>query len=293
MQVVMFQALWDIRRHPEIPIMHELFYNNLFCRVADVVSERYKIPMRYRSLNDLELWDSNLKLWRKVAPAAMAPMGNAQLTGIALICGKPSDLMNRCLASPRDKYADKVIKEASLRNWNIEEAGAWPSGLPDKDQILKEQMDMILEAWRRAFGPIEYEIGEYTEGEEREGEAIYRFFTSEENIFARSPEKKFAEIPEGTSLGKHSEKVIGGPLIRAYVLRRGDMIEDVMLSGTVHLAPAETFEEIEKELKGCKMDESIIRERVEAAWKRLNAALGMGSASLVAETIVKACKEAK
>nr|MDO8063051.1 hypothetical protein [Candidatus Freyrarchaeum guaymaensis] len=46
-------------------------------KLADSVSERYKIPMRYRSLNDMEIWDPNLAAWRKVMGTGATTLGDA------------------------------------------------------------------------------------------------------------------------------------------------------------------------------------------------------------------------
>jgi len=103
--------------------------------------------------------------------------------------------------------------------------------------------------------------------------------------------KIFSEIPERTSLGKFFVKVIGGPLIRVYVLRRGNLIEDLMFTGTMHMYPADALEELEKELKGCKIDEALIRSKVEKFFARRSVSTGLGSPELIAEAIIKACKE--
>ena len=55
---------------------------------------------------------------------------------------------------------------------------------------------------RESFN-VEVEPGELTEEERNYADEAYAFSSSEENIFSRSAEKRFEEIPEGTSLGKH------------------------------------------------------------------------------------------
>jgi len=64
-----------------------------------------------------------------------------------------------------------------------------------------------------------------------------------------------------------------------------------MFTGTMHMYPADALEELEKELKGCRIDETIIRNKVNELFTRKSVSIGLGSAELVAETIIKACKE--
>ncbi|MCX8176205.1 MAG: hypothetical protein N3E48_03105, partial [Candidatus Bathyarchaeota archaeon] len=280
---------WNPKRNPQIPTNPELFFMRMLGRAADVISEKYKIPLRYRPLNDMEVWDPNLKSWRKVMGTGTTTVGECAAFAWFPTFFKPSELMGRVLVSPKDKFSDKVFKEVSLRSWNFEEAGAFRER-PSRDDVVKDWIDITLKVVKDVFN-IEVEHGEFTEEEVMYAEEFYKIFSSEENLFSRSAEKRFSSFPEGTSLGKYSVKVTGGPLIRAYVLRKGDNIEDIMFTGTMHMYPADALEELEKELKGCKIDETLIKNKVNELFVRKNVIIGMGSAELVAETVIKACKE--
>jgi len=120
-------------------------------------------------------------------------------------------------------------------------------------------------------------------------EEFKSMFQSEEHIFARSAEKKFEEIPQGTSLGRAFLKVPAGPLIRAYVLREGETIKDVMFTGTMHMTPGYALEKLEQELIGMKMDHNSIRAKVEA-WYGAGVSIGMLEPSQLTGLIMEACK---
>jgi lipoate-protein ligase A len=287
-------AFWDIRRNPQIPVNPNLFFAPLLSRGADVIGENYNIPIRYRSLNDVELFDPKMRMFRKVMGTGSSTSGNAQLFAWFPTNFKPSETMLKVMASPKDKFADKVLKEVSSRSWNFEEAGTFSDRATrlTRDELVKEWIGMSNEAWKRAFGvEVESEPAEFTEKEMQYVEEFYKIFSSEESLLSRSAEKRFETIPEGTALGKHSVKVTGGPLIRAYVLRRGDTIEDMMFTGTCHMTPTEALEDLEKELKGCKIDENLITTKVEELFAKKNVFIGLGSASLVSDTVIQACKE--
>ena len=52
---------WNPNRNPWIPIQPEILFMKILGRGGDLISERYKIPVRFRPLNDMEIWDPNLK----------------------------------------------------------------------------------------------------------------------------------------------------------------------------------------------------------------------------------------
>jgi lipoate-protein ligase A len=284
--------VWDMKSNPDIPIDSNLLYPRFLCRGADIMSEKYRIPVRFRLLNDVEIWDPEMRVWRKCMGVGSYTVGGAAGFAWFPFGFKSSELVSKVMVSPKDKFADKTLKEVSLRNWNFEEAGAFKerAKFPSRDELVNDWIDITLEVIKTVFG-VEAEPGEFIEEEIKYAEDIYKMFSSEEWIFAKSAEKKFGTIPEGTSLGKHSVKVAGGPLIRAYVLRRGDTIEDIMFTGTLHMSPPEALEDAENELKGCKIDENLIRTKVEEVFTNKNVIMGLGSPSLVSDTVIQACKE--
>jgi hypothetical protein len=138
---------------------------------------------------------------------------------------------------------------------------------------------------------VEFEAGEVTEEERKLAEEMARYWSSEEVVLSKSPAYKFRTIPEGTKLAKASTKVPAGPTIRVALLRRGDIIEDMLFSGICHMAPSEGFELVEKELKGCKIDKDIIRNKIRDVWARHDVKLAFGDADIVANVVIQACEE--
>lgn len=262
-------VIWNKDKHPELPSSPDLILVKILGIAADVISEKFKIPARYRPLNDIELWDPKRKIWRKIMASGSSGLFDAIGMAWFTNCTKPTDLIRRVLVSPAEKFADKVIKDVMERTWNLEEAGVYKKGLEEIDRIRKDWVEIVLETLKRAFG-IEVEKGEITDIEWQYFKEFTNMFHSEQNIFARSAEKKFEKIPEGTSLGKAFLKISGGgPLIRAYVLREGDTIKDIMFTGTLQMAPGDALEKLEKELIGLKAkDEKAIREKVNWMFRR-------------------------
>jgi hypothetical protein len=57
------------------------------------------------------------------------------------------------------------------------------------------------------------------------------------------------------------------------------------------MTPAEALEDLEKEFRGCKIDENLIRNKTEELFANKNVVIGLGSASFVSDTVIQACKE--
>jgi len=145
-----------------------------------------------------------------------------------------------------------------------------------------------LETFKKAFG-VEVEEGEWTDIELQYVKEFTSMFHSEQHIFARSAEKKFEEIPPGTSLGRAFLKISGGLLIRAYVLREGDTIKDMMFTGTMQMTPADALEKLEQELIGQKIDEGIIKKKVHEMFES-GTQIGMLEKPQLVDIILQACK---
>ncbi|MEX2723525.1 MAG: hypothetical protein Q6367_006490 [Candidatus Freyarchaeota archaeon] len=288
--------VWNKDKHPELPQAPDMVLMKILGAGADVLSERYKLPIRYRPLNDMEIWDPNKKTWRKFMGCGSSGLFNAMGFAWFPNCTKPSELMRKVLVSPAEKFADKVLKDVMERQWNLEEAGVYPKGLKEIDRIRQDWVEITLQTFKKAFG-IEVEEGKWEDFEFQYVKDFTKQFHSEQWIFARSAEKKFEEIPEGTHLGKAFLKISGGPLIRAYVLREGDTIKDMMFTGTMHMFPGDALEKLEKELIGLKVkDVAAIREKVNWMFRRggmypEGVQIGMLEESQLVDIIVQACKQ--
>ncbi|MFB0559997.1 MAG: biotin/lipoate A/B protein ligase family protein [Candidatus Lokiarchaeia archaeon] len=279
---------WNKDEHPELPSQPDLVLMKFLGVLADNVSEKYKIPMRYRPLNDLEIWDPSRKVFRKIVPSGCSGLFNAMGLASGPQTVKPSELMSKILVSPIEKFADKIMKDVQSRTWNLEEAGVYPKGIEELDRIKEDWKDIYLRTLKKAFN-IEVEEGEWTDIELQYVEEFKNQFHSEQWIFARSAEKKFEEIPPGTSLGKAFLKITGGPMVRAYVLREGDTIVDMMFTGTMHMIPSDALEKLEKELIGLKIEEVAIREKVHEMFSS-GAEIGLMGEDQLFNVVMEACK---
>lgn len=285
--------IYDTTRQPQMPQSLELLFMNVLGRLADKLTEEYRVPIRYRPLNDMEIWDASKEIWKKVVLNGASGAGNYLfIYAVPQFRKPPTEEMLKTMASPREKFADKIVKDAAERAGELVEGGAFRKRyeIPSKEEFEREATDIWLDVLKRTFG-IEVEHEEVTDWELERIEERWKKATDEDWVLSKSPDIRFAKTPEGTTLGKSFVKISGGPLIRAAVLRRGDEIEDILFSGTCHITPADALETLEERLKGTKIDDSLIRAKTEKLFKERNVNLGMGSALTVADAVIKACQE--
>jgi len=166
-------------RTPEIHTQPDAIFMKMLGAGADIISEKYKIPMRYRPLNDMELWDPKRRVWRKMMGTGTSGLFNAMAFAWFPQATKPSDLMTKCLVSPAEKFADKILKDVSTRTWNFEEAGLYKKGLKEIDRIRNDWIEITLKALKRAFN-IEVEEGEWTDIELQYVEQFKKQFHAEQ-----------------------------------------------------------------------------------------------------------------
>jgi len=171
--------VWNRDEYPELPSQPDLVLMRFLGALADIASERFKIPVRYRPLNDLELWDPARKVFRKIAPSGCSGLFNAMGIASAPQSTKPSRLMFKVLVSPAEKFADKILKDVETRTWNLEEAGVYPNGIREIDRIRQDWIDVYLQTLKKAFG-MEVEEGEWTDTELKYVEEFTSAFQAEE-----------------------------------------------------------------------------------------------------------------
>ena len=93
---------------------------------------------------------------------------------------------------------------------------------------------------------------------------------SPEILLARTEGRKFGPLSPGVKRGQPIWKVPRGGLIRAVILVKDGVIQNLLFSGNVLCSPGTALEEMEGWLKGVPLEEGPIRERVQAIYGKPN-----------------------
>ncbi len=257
--------------------MAELF-KTVISRMAEEFNDRWGTAAQYRPFNDMEVGG------RKISWMGGSFFGDVW-SGASVLLVKPSpiDKINPALNIPPEKFADKDAKTPGERAVSLEE-------LTGKAIPLDEVREAYRRSLERIFG-VKLVLGCLTEKEmqyERENREKY----SPEILLARTEGKKFGPIRPGVKRGESLWKVPRGGLIRAVVLVRGNIIEDLLFSGNILCSPVAALEEVEGLLKGVPLEEDPIREQAKIIYEKPNYQLTGTAPEDLARLVLEAGRKA-
>ncbi len=237
----------------------EMLLMRILAGMADELSINLRVPVRYRPLNDGEIWDPQRCVWKKLIPASISGIGDAiQIAGVVQVTKPDLNIAQRVLTPPSEKFTDKLVKTVSERIGSLED-------ILGKDvPTVEEVNNMWCSVLTKLFG-VELVPGELTTLERNYMKEFRQFYDRDEWLYNRS-ERKFGEISEGSRKGEAISKVSGGPLLRVTVLREGEYLRDILFTGSLHARPIDAFQVMEDLLKGIKITPEEVKRRVREAY---------------------------
>lgn len=281
---MMFCLLYLDRKSPLVPQSDELVIMKVMAAVADEFSNAFKIPIRFRPLNDGEIWDFKNKMWKKLIPSSIAGIGDAIIVAVAIqVTPTDLDIAQKVITPPSEKFIDKQVKSVSERIGSFETA---MEKAPSTDELGKTVRLAVEKSFNVAFYP-----GELTPLEKGYIEESIKLYDNDKWLYNRS-ELKFGDIGTEECIGEKIIKVPGGPLLRVTLVRRGDRLRDILFTGSLHASPNDAFKLLEDLLEGIKLSRENIREIVEDFYQRGNRT-PMITKEIVSEAISMAAENSR
>ncbi len=193
--------------------------------------------------------------WKKLVAASLVGKDKALMAAFATFVNPPDfDLISKIITPPAEKWSDKAVKSVYERSTYLAKY------LPSKPeaQTLKE---ITLNTLEKFLG-VKLLPGQLTETELAYMEENRKKYLTSEWFFNRS-ENKFKSSSDASKKKEAVYKVPGGPLIRVAVMTEQGLIKEVLFTGSIHATPIDCLVTLEEELKDLKIEESLIREKVE------------------------------
>jgi lipoate-protein ligase A len=282
-----FRAVWCgafLRRGVDpVPAVDELTLMRTLCSIADQVSELWKIPMRYRPLNDGEIWDAGQLLWRKVLAAGSTGMGDIiQISFILQVKSPETTVMEKIITPPPEKFADKVAKTVGQRVISLEDAVG-------RALSYEEIKDVLVSSFRKAFG-VEFYAAGLTTAEEKMIQEAKSKYDNEDWLYNRS-ERKFGTVSPDVRKGEALCKAPGGPLLRVTILKRKDVLHDILFTGSLQASPIDSFLRLEEILKGTSLTGNELEQKISSFCNKGVTTPGL-TLNILLTTIKKAIEKA-
>ncbi len=242
----------------------QLFFQCIFhrahapVRIEDIYSyflrapvETYRaigIEAHHRPINDIQVEG------RKICGTGAAQIGQAVVLVGNLIFDFNYQLMARVLKVPSEKFRDKLYSTLQEYLTTIKrELGQEPP--------RTEVKGILIEKFAQVLGR-EIEPGELSPAEEEaRAELDARFLSPQWTFQKGGMPKEGVKIAEGIRVLENSHKAPGG-LIRATLLLKEQVIDEVTLSGDFFFYPAKKLAGLEEALRGERLEEGILEEKV-------------------------------
>jgi len=254
-------------------------------QLANAFTRKWGVDARHRPLNDLEvIIDGD---WKKIGPFSISFFGPLMCCRVGLtITPIPFDVVEASMPGPPEKFSDKKAKSVSTRVGSLTDALG-------RDVNVDEVKEVVKNAYSELF-QVKFEEGSLSELEKEYERQFLNLYDNEDWFWANSVSKRFPEIPAGASLYEHVQKIPGGPLIRARVLKTDTKLIDCSLTGWYHgVKPLDALERIESHLKDISLKEEEILSCVEKAYQEGDIEIDQCPPTDLLQVIVKSCNGKK
>jgi lipoate-protein ligase A len=248
--------------------------------LCGVFEEKWGVHARYRPLNDLEVMVHDT--WKKVGPTSLSFFGESVCFRMGItIKPAPMDLLEGSMPPPPGKLSDKQAQTLSQRVGSLEDALG-------REVSITEVKDVYALLAKQLFGAaISYGI--ISDQEMRYDQELITRYDNDAWFYANTISSRFPEVPPGSILREHTEKIPNGPLIRARVLLDEAQILDCSLTGWYHgISPLDAMELIEASLKGKPAKEDQIVSCIHSVFERKQIRVGNAGPEALSRVVVRA-----
>ncbi|MDP1585013.1 MAG: hypothetical protein Q8M18_16455 [Bradyrhizobium sp.] len=252
-------AFWLEQDHPLISGPTADSYRRVVGGVARALAERFGITARHRPLNDLEIQGSD-GIWRK--PGFFSFSTQDRITQYVFsLQVQPAEegLLASVIKPPPEKFSDKQTKNAGERSTSL-------SGEVGRDLEFAEVRGFVIDHMAREYG-IEFAPGPLTADEQRSFEELRAQFNDPRWLYDRSPRQRWTDVPSSWRLGRAVRKIAGGPLLDVSVQVEGELLRDLLITGSLSafpFLPQSPIHCLETVLRESRADEASVRAKTQA-----------------------------
>lgn len=253
------------------------------------IGKEYGVGMMFRPVNNVEFKDPKDGIWKKAVMTGGGGLGDCLLvTHGMFIMPPPHDLLEKGVTLPPEKFRDKETATALERATCVEEI------VGHKIDYYTDYYNKVVNYTAETFN-AEMVPDELSDTEWKYKVDMLKLYRTPKFIYDRTEEMRFGEIPPDVKFTEYRTKMTDGPFVRVSLLTKGDEIYNIFFTGGIHAyptIPVSPLDEIEKRLKGIKIDEKLIQERVEEVYNTPPYEILGTTAESWTKVIMDACRKA-
>lgn len=254
----MLAAFWLEHDHPLIGGPVSESYKRIVGGVARALGERYGIAARHRPLNDLEIQGAG-DIWRKPGFFSFSTQdGITQYVFSLQFEPAREGLIASVIKPPPEKFADKQTKDAGERSTSL-------SGEVGRALDFAEVRSFIVDHFAQEYG-IDFVPSPLTADEQRNFDDLRAQFNDPQWLYDRSPRRRWTNVPSTWRRGRAVQKIAGGPLLDVSVQVEGNILRDVLITGSLSIfpfLPQSPIHCLEAALRDSVADEAAIRSKTQ------------------------------
>ncbi|MCP4750806.1 MAG: lipoate--protein ligase family protein [Proteobacteria bacterium] len=272
--------------NPNVPGETGAMIARTLSALAKEISRTFNVECRFRPLNDVEILSQDGR-WQKIGPSScIYDNGVVQVVSGLQVKKPDTNLMERAIITPPEKFQDKEAKSVKERVTHLESGSG-----------REVKIDELKEVYKRAAADafqVECIDGELTDEERQLYENLRKEYTSEE-FFGERSESRIKGLGPKVKRNMILFKVPQGPLVRlaTYVDPAGRLAA-VHLTGSLHaspLKPISPIHAIETALRNAPLDRELIEEKIRTVLTTPDFLMTKVSPDLLAEKIVECAAE--
>ncbi|MEM3061564.1 MAG: lipoate--protein ligase [Candidatus Bathyarchaeia archaeon] len=240
------------RSNPSIPYRVEKAYEKLLKAVV-LALQKLRIQAEYSAINDVHVNG------RKISGNGATVLDEVLILTGNLILDFDYKTMCNVLKVPSEKFKDKLAKSLKERVTTVKDEIGFVPSIEKIKEILKESFEEVLST-KLEKGELvdeERELLEKLRKKYRSNEWLFEIENSHRNLM----EKRGVKISGNLRIVEARYKAKGG-LIRVLLDIADETITDIMISGDFWFYPKEKLTWLERTLRGVRLDEKILYERI-------------------------------
>ncbi len=262
----------------QIPVEYQHLLETILKAIAEAIKRDFKVDCSFCSPNYLIVGG------KKICFSSVTFEDKIANFSIDLQVKEPElDTIRDCLPISFDRVN-------SNGDSSLEKELTWLERETGRNVSIEEASQTLTQAIQNTFDMELYE-SELTEAEYLLAQEVFNIYDSDEWQMSRTEKMRFGKIANNVKRTEYRMEIQEGTFLKAVVLRSGNMIKDILITGNIQCWPVEFIDQLEDRIRNTLIDEKIILEKVARIFKQQDAKILGGNPNNLTQLIMSAATQ--